>query len=68
MLNLAERSSDACTELTHGEKVFHDALELVKKGETRFHVTGSDVPEYDLVYTENMNLFPRQMFSVSFSS
>lgn len=64
MLNLAERSSDACTELTHGEKVFHDALELVKKGETRFHVTGSDVPEYDLVYTENMNLFPRQMYAL----
>ena len=61
MLSIENRSSDACTALTHGENVFHEALALVRKGETRFHVTGSGVPEYDLVYTENMNLFPRQM-------
>lgn len=61
MLSIAEKNNDACTVLTHGDHVFHDALELVKKGETRFHVTGSPAPEYDLVYTENMKLFPRQM-------
>ena len=64
MLSIVERSSDACTELIHGGKVFHEALELVKKGETRFHVTGQDVPKYDLAYTENMNLFPRQMYAL----
>lgn len=62
MLNLAERNSDVCTELAHGEKVFHEALELVKKGETRFHVNGSAGAVYDLVYTENMQLFSRPMY------
>ena len=62
MLSIVERSGEECTVLTHGENVFHDALELVKKGETRFHVTGSGVPEYDLVYTENMQLFSKQMY------
>ena len=62
MLSIETRSGEACTVLRHGNKVFHDALELVRKGETRFHVEGSGAPEYDLVYTENMNLFPRQMY------
>jgi len=64
MLNIAEKSSEAYTSLRHGKGVFHEALELVKKGETRFHVAGPDVPEYDLIYTENMQLFPRQMYAL----
>jgi len=62
MLSIAERSSDACTVLRHGEGVFHEALELVKKGESRFHAEGPDGTAYDLVYTENMQLFSRQMY------
>ena len=62
MLNIAERSSEEYTVLTHGEGVFHEALELVKKGETRFHVNSPDIPEYDLVYTENMMLFPKALY------
>ena len=30
MLSIVERSGEECTVLTHGENVFHDALELVK--------------------------------------
>ena len=62
MLSIVEKSGDECTVLRHGKEVFHDALELVKNGETRFHVTGSGFPDYDLVYTENMQLFSRQMY------
>lgn len=61
MLSIAEKNGDACPVLTHGKNVFHEALALAGKGEARFHVTGGGVPEYDLVYTENMKLFPRQM-------
>ena len=62
MLNIAERSEEELITLKHGANVFHDALALVKGGETRFHVTDETgrVPDYDLVYTLNMRLFPEQ--------
>ena len=62
MLSIENQSEEMCTVLRHGENVFHEALALVRKGETRFHVTGSGCPDYDLVYTENMQLFSRQMY------
>ncbi len=62
MLSIVEKNADQVPVLRHGKGVFHEALELVKKGETRFRVTGPDAPEYDLVYTENMQLFSRQMY------
>ena len=62
MLNITERSKEELTTLKHRANVFHDALALVKEGESRFHVTDASgmVPDYDLVYTENMLLFPKQ--------
>ena len=60
MLTIEEKNDAACSALAHGENVFHEALVLVQKGETRFHVSGSGIPEYDLVYTENRHLFPKR--------
>lgn len=62
MLSIENQGEGTCTVLRHGENVFHEALALVRKGETRFHVTGLGCPDYDLVYTENMQLFSRQMY------
>ena len=64
MLSIQEKSNEECTVLKHGTDVFHKALELVKKGETRFHVEGFEDIAYDLVYTENMQLFSRQMYTL----
>ncbi len=63
MLNIAERSNEELITLKHGINVFHDALARVREGETRFHVTDESgrVPDYDLVYTANMLLFPEQV-------
>ena len=40
--------------------MFHDALEKVRDGEERFHVTDPEgkVEDYDLAYRDNMLLFP----------
>ncbi len=63
MLNIVEKNDEELITLNHGENVFHDALEKVKDGETRFHVTdvSGTVCDYDLVYTANMLLFPEQI-------
>ena len=63
MLNIVERNHEDLVTLKHGAGVFHDALAKVKEGETRFHVVDekSVVPDYDLVYTANMLLFPEQV-------
>ncbi len=63
MLNFAERNNEELITLKHGINVFHDALAKVAKGETRFHVTDEKgiVPDYDLVYTANMLMFPEQV-------
>ena len=63
MLNIVERTDEKCVTLKHGDNVFHEALSLVRKGETHFHVTDDKkaVPDYDLVYTANMLLFPEQV-------
>ena len=60
MLNIVERNDEELEIIQHGENVFHEALELVMDGEERIHVTDKNgkVPDYDLVYTENMLLFP----------
>ena len=63
MLNITEKNNEELITLKHGANVFHDALAGVKEGETRFHVTDEtgSVPDYDLVYTANMLLFPEQV-------
>lgn len=63
MLNITEKNHEDLITLKHGVNVFHDALIKVKEGETRFHVTDEtgSVPDYDLVYTANMLLFPEQV-------
>ncbi|MBR3635968.1 MAG: hypothetical protein IKN47_07210, partial [Lachnospiraceae bacterium] len=60
MLNILEVSKEKLTTLNHGPNVFHDALEKVRDGEERFHVTDpkGKVEDYDLAFTENMMLFP----------
>ena len=60
MLNIVERNDEELEIIQHGENVFHEALELVMDGAERIHVTDKNgkVPDYDLVYTENMLLFP----------
>ncbi|MCR5487889.1 MAG: hypothetical protein K6F35_10235 [Lachnospiraceae bacterium] len=62
MLNIIERNEEDLSTLKHGINVFHDALSKVREGETRFHVTDETdtVPDYDLVYMDNMLLFPEQ--------
>ena len=62
MLNIVERTDEKLVTLTHGANVFHEALAMVREGETHFHVTDENktVPDYDLVYTHNMMLFPEQ--------
>lgn len=62
MLKIEKRSEEDLSTLSHGSSVFHEALALVLEGETRFHVTdkAGRVSDYDLVYTENMLLFPEQ--------
>ncbi len=63
MLNILEVSNEELTTLTHGPKVFYDALEKVREGEARFHVKDPDgrIQDYDLAYTENMMLFPENV-------
>lgn len=63
MLNITERSPEELITLRHGTSVFHEALSHIKEGETRFHVTDETgrVPDYDLVYTANMLLFPEHV-------
>ena len=39
MLNILNTSNEELTTLKHGPKVFYDALEKVKEGEMRFHVS-----------------------------
>lgn len=58
MLQISERSNEELSIINHGENVFHDALELVKKGEKRFHVDNPGGEDYDLTYVANMDLFP----------
>ncbi len=60
MLNILEVSREKLTTLNHGPNVFHDALEKVRDGEERFHVTDPEgkVEDYDLAYRDNMLLFP----------
>lgn len=62
MLKIAERNDDRLMSLKHGDTVFHDALSYVREGENRFHVTDESgtVPDYDLVYINNMDLYPEQ--------
>lgn len=62
MLSIVERNNEELVTLHHGKSVFHDALALVREGEVRFHVTDQEgrVPDYDLVYIENMFLYPEQ--------
>ncbi len=66
MLSIVERNEEELTTLKHGENVFHDALSRVPEGEIRFHVTdeSGSVADYDLLYTENMLLFPEQTRSI----
>ena len=63
MLHIAKRNPEKLPALRHGAGVFRDALEKVRAGERRFHVTDPEgkVPDYDLVYTPNMELFPEQI-------
>lgn len=63
MLNIVERADGSFRTLKHGANVFHEALAMVREGETHFHVTDDQkaVPDYDLVYTPNMLLFPDQI-------
>ena len=63
MLNILEVNKEELTTLNHGSNVFHDALEKVREGETRFHVTDPEgkVADYDLAYTDNMLLFPENV-------
>ena len=63
MLNIVEKSDEQLITLKHGANVFHEALAKVREGEIRFHVTDEKkaVPDYDLVYTQNMMLFPEQV-------
>ena len=60
MLNILGVSKEKLTTLHHGPNVFHDALEKVREGEERFHVTDPEgkVEDYDLAYKDNMLLFP----------
>ena len=59
MLNIVEKSNEELITLKHGANVFHDALDKVKEGETRFHVTDETgvFCDYDLVYTANIRMF-----------
>ncbi len=63
MLNILEANKEELTTINHGSNVFHDALEKVREGETRFHVTDPEgkVADYDLAYTDNMLLFPENV-------
>ena len=63
MLNIVERNNEELVVLKHGRNVFHEALAKIKDGEMRFHVTDDEknVPDYDLVYTANMLLFPEHV-------
>ncbi len=61
MLQIVEKTKGIHTVLRHGEKVFHEALSLVKKGETYFHVDCGDGHGYDLAYVTNMEVFPEQL-------
>ena len=51
MLNILEVSKEKLTTLNHGPNVFYDALEKVRDGEERFHVTDpkGKVEYYDYV-------------------
>ena len=66
MLNILEPNTEELTTLNHNGNVFHDALEKVKEGEVRFHVTDptGKVPAYDLAYTQNMLMFPPQVLGL----
>ncbi len=63
MLNIREANKEELTTLNHGRNVFRDALAKVREGETRFHVTDPEgkTEDYDLVYTDNMLLFPENV-------
>ena len=66
MLSISEKSDEELTVLHHGKNVFHDAIAKVLQGESRFHVTDESgkIPDYDLVYTTNIMLFPEQVRAV----
>ena len=63
MLNILEASKEELTTLSHGPNVFYDALEKVREGEVRFHVTDPEgrIENYDLAYIDNMLLFPENV-------
>ena len=63
MLNIVEKNNEELIVLNHGNNVFHEALEKVREGEIRFHVTDPEgkVPDYDLKYIDNMMMFPDQI-------
>lgn len=61
MLQIKEISTAQLTTLNHSPRVFHDALALVKKGETRFHVVNPAGEDYELAYTHNMDLYTDQI-------
>ncbi|MGX8704103.1 MAG: hypothetical protein ACSW8H_06600, partial [bacterium] len=63
MLSIIEKTLGDFPVLQHGEDVFHKALSLVKEGEDHFHVTdpAGRCPDYDLVFIENMMVFPEQV-------
>lgn len=57
MIYIKDRSEDNFRELLHSNKVFHEALGYVTKGEKRFHVKNEKGNDYDLVYKENNSFF-----------
>lgn len=63
MLRITEKAAGDFPVLQHGEDVFYKALGLVKEGEDHFHVTdpAGQCPDYDLVYIDNMMVFPEQV-------
>ncbi|MBR4776058.1 MAG: hypothetical protein IK007_00440 [Lachnospiraceae bacterium] len=63
MFNIVEKNTEELITLKHGKNVFHEALSKIKEGEMRFHVTDDEkkVPDYDIVYTANMLLFPENV-------
>ncbi len=60
MLNILKTTGndESLRVLSHGDRIFHDALSFSTTGETRFYVSNETGENYILEYTRNMDLFP----------
>ena len=60
MLRLTEVTEKECRTLTHSPEVFHKALQGVLRGESHFHVKNPLGKDYDLEFSFNNDILPKQ--------